>query len=178
MVMLAAALLIEAGALEGGQLAHDEVDEFALQIVEACGEGPLSPPTGTKCLAAAVAIWATETRGNFTVFPKTGTGCGVMQVAQPSRCFKNTRLGRQCAQPCTALRMTRLGLEWGVRVLRWKRQRARSMAHAFRKYNASGAVVKCSYRAGRRLKGKSRPRYVCYGAAASRLYQRLLRGRN
>lgn len=142
------------------------VDESALDIVEACGIGPVSEPSGRHCWAATIAIWSTETRRQFQRFPRAITGCGPMQVIQPKNGFKNTRIGHQYAPPCAGLRVPATGFKWGVRVLRWKKQRTRLMLTAFRYYNGSGDMIFC--------RGKVRKRQFCYAGTAYSLYRRLL----
>ena len=58
------------------------------------------------------------------------------------------------------------GFKWGVRVLRWKKQRTRLMLTAFRYYNGSGDMIFC--------RGKVRKRQFCYAGTAYSLYRRLL----
>ena len=159
-------LAVSVMLLMAGYTDLDTLDESALDIVNACGIGPTSEPSGRACHAAAIAIWSTETRRQFQRYPKAITGCGPMQVIQPKSGFKNTRIGHQVAPPCTGLRVPSTGFLWGVRVLRWKKQRTRSMLTAFRYYNGSGDLVTCG--------GVKRKRMFCYARTAYKLYRSIL----
>lgn len=142
-----------------------DLDESALDIVEACGIGPLSRPNGHDCWASTVAIWATETRRGFQRFPRAVSGCGPMQVLQPRSCFHNTRIGRQCAPPCESLRVPKTGFEWGVRIFRWKFHRAKGTAAAFKRYNGNKAIKRCG--------GKQRMLMECYQRSAVRTFSKV-----
>lgn len=160
-VLTVAAMLLAAGYADSYGL-----DESALEVVEACGVGPRVEPRGEACWAAAVAIWSTETRAGFQRFPRAVSGCGPMQVLQPRGCFRNTRIGRQCAPTCLELRVPRTGIAWGVRVLRWKRLRSSSMSRAFRYYNGNRTEKRCY--------GAVRPLMECYQRTATRTFAKAM----
>jgi hypothetical protein len=132
-------MMILAGACDVLPCSALEIDERAHLIVEACGFGPREQPAGRDCHAAMVAVWATETAKTLNIYPDArGNGCGPVQVIPLAR-WGNTRRGRGPTPPCDGLRVPRVGLAWGVRVLRAKAIRLGWSAHraVFRAYNGS-----------------------------------------
>jgi len=146
-----AVLLTQAGAAEWHLPA--DVDDLALHLVDACGDGPRRAPQGLTCARALVAIWHTETAGTFAVHPKPrGTGCGALQVVTMSP-FGNTALGRWSTPPCGVLTWhLPTALHWGLLVLRAKSARLRSWHSRFRAYNASARAALYAVRAMRTFK--------------------------
>jgi len=137
-ILLATTILLNQGACDITSCDWFDIDHRAHLLVQACGEGPRERPRDADCIRAMSAIWGTETAGTWSVFPPyNGTGCGPAQVV-PHPLWGNTRLGRGPTPSCSELRVPRVGLRWGVKVLRAKAIKfGWRPARVFEAYNGS-----------------------------------------
>ncbi len=134
-VLLISSMLLDAGAVK---FDSGDLEGLSLHIQKACQTGPRRPPQGRDCYAAVIAVWSTETRRNFTLYPpNNGTGLGPMQIIPRAR-WGNSRLGYWSTPPPEVLRWhLPTNFAWGVLVLRAKRMKVRRWRSMFRDYNGS-----------------------------------------
>ena len=151
-VFSAALSLVTAGFCDSQPCDAHTVDEAAWLVVAACAS-PDPParqhaPNGARCVQEVAVLWHLESR--FRLYPTdTDRDCGPLQVLAGE--YGNRDVGWGMTPTRERLRMPRVGLAWGVLMLRAK-QRFKTWRRRAFAYNGSKRAASYAEKAVKRLR--------------------------